>query len=483
MTLLTTLLVTLLVKDNVPQPVYAADTALVSFYYKAWEIAEDHIRTEPGLANERYMDEGCMEENGLRTIWVWDTAFMSLFCKYAPSFFPGIESLQNFYAPILDGRPSPLRIQHPDNPPLFSWVEYDYYKFTADKAHLDTLVLENKYLQRYYDYFNTLDDKREFSFGYRPVKLRRHEIGFEWDGNQSGMDNTPRNRDGEILWVDAISQQALSALYISRLARICSDYKTSRRFAREYRRLKWIINRYYWSEADSCYYDIRMEDNRPTRILTPASFWPMLAEIPCKRQAEKMARFALSATRLGGDYPWKSLSALDEDYVPEHGRYWRGAVWLPTAYMGIKSLEKYGLRDLANETAERLLEQMKRTYLSFEPHSIWECYSPSADRPANSKRKDVVRKDFCGWSALGPISLFIENVIGIYEVDAAKAVVRWDIHHDFEHGVRNLQFGDTTADLIYRDGTITVSTNNAFTLYAGSKKYKLKAGNNVLNIR
>ena len=207
-------LLTFVVPDVVPQPVYSADTSLVSLYYKAWDMAKEHIRHEPGLSSPTYMDEGCMDKSGPKTIWIWDTAFMTLFCKYAPAYFPGVESLRNFYCPILDGSASHLRIHHPDNPPLFAWAEYENYKFTADRCHLDSLLLKDKYLQRYFDYFNNLDETTQFNFKFRPVKLKNCGIGFKWSGNQSGMDNTPRNRDGEILWIDAISQQALSALYI-----------------------------------------------------------------------------------------------------------------------------------------------------------------------------------------------------------------------------------------------------------------------------
>ena len=240
---------TLSLQEIVPQPVYAADTTFVELYYTAWEPASEHIRHEDGLASPLYMDEGCLDGMGPQTIWIWDTAFMSLFCKYAPAQFPGVESLRNFYEPIFDGKPSPLRIHHPDNPPLFAWVEFDNYKFTADKTHLDSLLQVNKYLQRWYDCFNSLTPGQTFPFEHSPIALKRHAKGFEWSGNQSGMDNTPRDRDGAIFWVDAISQQALSALYISRIAEICSDAKTAARFRKEYDRLKKLVNMYYWEES------------------------------------------------------------------------------------------------------------------------------------------------------------------------------------------------------------------------------------------
>ena len=54
-----------------------------------------------------------------------------------------------------------------------------------------------------------------------------------------------------------------------------------------------------------------------------------------------------------------------------------GCPWL---YVN-QALETYGYHDVAHENACRLLAQMSETYKTFAPHSIWECYSPSAARP------------------------------------------------------------------------------------------------------
>lgn len=57
---------------------------------------------------------------------------MAFFTKYSPKEFPGVESLLNFYGPMHDGSGKlPLRIQHPDNPPLFAWAEYENWKFNG----------------------------------------------------------------------------------------------------------------------------------------------------------------------------------------------------------------------------------------------------------------------------------------------------------------------------------------------------------------
>lgn len=72
------------VRLSVPQPVYEAEPGLVDLYYKAWELAQKRIQDAPGMPSEHYMDENLIKAD----IWIWDTCFMSLFCKYAPAAYP-----------------------------------------------------------------------------------------------------------------------------------------------------------------------------------------------------------------------------------------------------------------------------------------------------------------------------------------------------------------------------------------------------------
>ena len=465
-------------RSRLPQPVFSAEPGYLDLYWKAWELAWDHVEEDDGLVSSPYMDEAWYD---LKTgkdgrIWIWDTEFMALFCKYAPDVFPGIQSLDNFYGPMLDARPSSQIIHHPDNPAFFPWVEWEYYRFTGDRSRIDTLISVKAYLPRYYDLFRKMKRGTRFPFSDQKVKLEYRDIGFVWGGDQSGMDNSPRKDKGAILWVDALGQQALAARYICKLAAEVGNKEVEKRFSKEYRRLCSLLNCYYWNKEDACYYDI-MEDSRiPTRILTPASFWPMLAGAPGKSRARKMASFALAPERLGGDRPWKSVSASDSAFVADGGQYWRGGIWLPTAYMGIKALEASGLQRAADETSAKLLRQMLAVYLNTEPHTIWECYDPSADRPALDKKGDRVRKDFCGWSALGPISLFIENILGIREVDAARKLVRWDILYDGALGLKRLRFGDIETDLIYDNGEVRITANKSYTLILNGKTLQVRAG-------
>lgn len=468
---------------GIPTPVFDARPEYVDFYRTAWEQAKAHIKYQPGLVQPLYMDEGFRDE----AIWIWDSEFMVLFCKYAPKVFPGIQTLDNFYYTLHENAGSPLSVWHPDNPPFFAWVENDYYKFTGDKAHIKELISEKQFLQKHFELFNTMKPGTEFPFPICNIGIavEYKGIGYNWNSWQSGMDNTPRKREMPLFWVDAISQQALSALYISRLARVAGNKVVEQEYKERYEELKEKVNKYYWDDEDGCYYDIREGDLSRTHILTPASFWPMLAEIPSQEQAEAMVKFALQDNKLGGAVPWTSVARDDVDFDPD-GNYWRGSMWLPTAYMGIRALEKYGFFEQADSTAEVILEHMWQTYSQYEPHTIWECYNPTKPEPASkvtsaSTRVKSVKADFCGWSALGPISLFIENVLGFYDVDAPTATVRWNLHQNCRHGIEKLSFGNTVTDILYEDGVVTVRANRPYTLYINGTRYAIHRGKNKIH--
>ena len=478
-------------RNEIPEVIYP-DSELVNLYYNTWEIAAGRVRRGPeGLPASPYLDENCYDDQ----IWIWDACFMVMFSKYAPSSFPGKQTLENLYQPILENRPTPLRVHLRDNPPIFAWTELSNYLFVGDKQHINYLLYDKKYLQRHFDYFNNIK-KGDYNPAISPNKIRRDVvrkngeiIGYTWDGGASGMDNTVRGREAggydKIAWIDAISQQALSALSISRLFKECGDKENARLWTSRYDSIKSVVNKYYWDEQDGFYYDLNLATEKPCRVMTSSSFWPMLAEIPSREQAERMVRTLRDSMLLGGTRPWVSLSRNDKDFNAKTGDYWRGGIWLPLAYMGTKALEKYGYTQLADSLAKNIVLLQKETYKSVEPHTIWECYSPSENKPSTEYGR-ICRTDFCGWSALGPISLFIENVIGISTVNALNKTVNWRLDKKIGTlGIKRLRVGDATISMIYESdkNRIKLNATSAFTLVVNGKKYKVKQGDSLIALK
>lgn len=441
----------------------------VALYDVAWNQAWNHRKSQQGLPQSPYMDEACWGD----TIWIWDTCYMSLFCKYAYETFPGVESLRNFYLPMHGGYQGlALKIQHPNNPPLFAWVEYDTFRVTADRAHIEQLIVRDGFLQKHYDWF------RREQRGPRP-RYDGDIEDYHWSGRPSGMDNTPR-QEGRIYWLDALAQQGLSALYIARLERQCGRAAEADRWQATYQKLRDRMNQGYWDDQDGTYYDIERSTGAKIKVLTPASFWPMLAEMCSLEQAARMVDLVRRPDLLGGRYPWVSLARNDPRFDAVTGDYWRGGIWLPMAYLGIKALEKYGYDQVADQTAEAILEQMTTTWKTYQPATIWECYNPSKPEPSTEVGRRA-RPDFCGWSALGPISLYIENHLGIRTVDALVGEVRWDLHLPGRHGIQRLRFGAVKTDLVYDGvGTVTVTSTAPYTLVLNGERRTIAAGTTTL---
>ncbi len=498
--------------DQVPQPVFDQNSDFIELYWQAWDYAYKNIYKKSGVPASPFMNEGFSDSD----IWIWDTCFMVHFCRYSPKLFPGIESLDNFYKPIHDGASSTLRIHILTNPPLFAWTELQYFKMTGDKERILKLLTKTKYLQKHFDWFNTVKANKTTLPANNPrpnpVKLWQHEKGYIWEGGRSGMDNTPRGyvdstgkalkggpqrpNNPNMLWIDAISQQALTAKCIVDLAKSIHSPKHNltkiiENYSPKYQQLKDTINQFYWCNSDNFYYDIHKNRLNPKdqanfskrfmKVKTVASYWPMLAKIPNKRQANELMKRIKDPNNFGGDRPWVTVARDEPNFVSHDGDYWRGSIWLPTAYMGIKALENYGYHQLADETAYKLVQQMANTYKNYQPATIWECYQPNQDLPANH-RGHRVRQNFCGWSALGPISLFIENILGFHQINASKKEVHWRHYQSGKHGINNLRFGNITTDIISDGNTVKVKSNSPYSLIINKKRYAVKKGQTTIKI-
>lgn len=467
--------------EKLPIAIYEDDPSLIELWDIAWRIAWKHVYTSQNTPYSPYLGEGC----GTNQVWIWDSCFMALWGCYANHIYPVANTLDNLYA-IISGKKSGITIHHPDNPPLLGWAELELYRLTGDRERICKLIA-NKTLQNFYwwrekvaapgDYLPWSDSAS--------VMLRRLEDGYLWSGCPSGMDNTPRGRGNYqyLLWVDALAQQGMFAKDIATLCELADNNAEAKQFHIEYEAKKSLMAQYFDAE-DGCFYDRTL--SRPgfgtyIKVLTPASFWPIFAEMSTEEQTKAMVKTLLDPNKLGGPVACPSVSRDDPDFAPL-GAYWRGSVWLPTFYMTMKALDKVGEQNLARTLSLQLIHWMKDCYDQVEPHSIWECYSPTKPMPATTKNEKYCRKDFCGWSALGPISLLLEDVIGI-SVDAPTMTVTWrPPETKGKCGIRNLKLGNNTLSLVKHLENYEISTQQPMTLLLGNAKYTLPAGKHLLQV-
>lgn len=499
-------------RDFIPHPVDEKHPEYRALYDKAFALAYAHIRDIPGMPQTPYMDEAFCDTQ----IWIWDTCFMSLFCKYGREVFPGVESLKNFYEVLhgegrlpsiipterepdftgaVPGVPYEIVIHLADNPPLFAFAEYENAKMLGDKGKIRELLYEKQYLQKHYEWIEHLTETEKPRGVLHKTWLKAETYGYRWEGGCSGMDNTPRGRVGEhavgqrpnnpeMLWLDAICQQALAAEKIAALYALVDDAENAALWQEKYEEKKKIVSSLYWDEADGFYYDIDRRDHHFYKVKTMASFWAMTAAIPTEAQAKRLVSYLESDAHFGGSVPFPALSRSDPDFHAD-GQYWRGGVWLPTAYAALVGLKRYGFFAEAREATKKLLSHMYETYVRFEPHTIWECYAPDFYTPAyiETGEKKHARPDFCGWSALGPISAYIEFVLGFHTVDAFEKKVLWEKPEGKEKiGIENLRFGDIVTDIVAEGDRCRVKSNAPYTIEICGKEYKIAAGENEFSV-
>jgi glycogen debranching enzyme len=459
-------------KLKLPIPVIENEPGWLDLYWFCWEEAFTKLKKpEPNSPFiSAFVDEAFAPQ-----IFQWDTHFMLMFWKYAYHIFPAIRSHDNFYVcqdddgyicrEIHESDGSNLYWRGKDNtinPPLFAWVEYEYYRISGDDSRFEQVipVLE--------DYMNWIEKNRDYQGGHN----------LYWQTNLgSGMDNSPRAGTG---WVAMSAQVFMSYKYMARMAERIGKENKADTFLQKALAIEKEMNNLMWNKKDGLYYDI-YDTGEQIPVKTVACFWPMLANIASDKRAARMKNVLQDTSKFWRLVPFPTLAADHPAYIPDG--YWLGAVWAPTNYMILKGLENYGYHDLAYQASKKYLKGMHEVFQ--KTGTVWENYNP--DKYVRNER---AKPDFVGWTGLGPISVLIESVIGI-KINAPANTVEWHIHRTDRHGVKNLAFDHQKVSLLAEERSspeetarINIETNKSFQLIIHiqdrMKEFDIEQGSSVI---
>lgn len=504
-------------KKSIPSPIYDAHPEWVEMYWRAWEIGFDKHMRKPS-ANSPLVSVWLDDALGdIPYLFQWDVCFNALFGKYVHHLFPAIESLDNFYAMQHQDGMIWRVIQEEDgsepnwgggqnyartvNPPIFSWAEYEYFLFTNDRHRLARV----------------LPAMEKYAAWVEEVRLCKNTpYQLYWNNGQaSGMDNTPRDygkptywnesqfengipadniiekphihsSTAQWGWIDMSCQVVLQYNSLSKICAMLGEDQKAKQYSEIAAQISAQINQWMWDEKDGFYYDVN-DQARKIKWKTIASFWPMIAEVSNPEQNQALAKHLFDSTSFWRKTPFPTLAA-DMPFYAEDGKYWQGAVWAPTNYMAIKGLEKAGFDSLSYLATAKYLNALYQVYK--ETDTFWECYAPDSYNPATEEYSSkLVHKDFIGWTGLGPISLLIENIIGI-EINLPEKQISWTLDPSTRSGIERLKIGKHTIDMIYepKENQIQINTDvSGFALLLKQKKggtetYKIVKGKSVLKI-
>lgn len=460
-------------KNCLPQPIIPEHPDWEELYYKAFEIGATKVRPPRAWNPQKspYIEEGFNQN-----LFQWDSCFMMHWCHYLQGAYSELPqpmtTLNNFYSQqhkngaicreLIETTGKDFHaMESPEftNPPLFSWTEWIYFLRTGDDSRLEQVL-------------PILDLYFEWCCQHR-TRMSGH---YWWDNLGSGMDNSPRNGHS---WIDYTACSALDALHLYKIAFHVGRKALSQKYQKRYEYLKSLVNQTMWDVNQKFYWDLET-DGSYHQVMTIASFWPLLATIPTSEQARALVNH-LNSSHFKTSHRVPTLAANHSEFKHD-GHYWQGSVWPPTNYMVIKGLEYNGYHQLAYQISRNHLEHMASVYST--TNTIWENYSPT-----EPKQGSLSRPDFCGWSAIGPIALLIENIIGIKKYTPTKTI-EWHINLNERHGIKNLQFNQYPVDLIFMpisgSPQIEINTSEPLQLkinFSGQMKtFQISSGIHMLSL-
>ncbi len=469
-------------KDQLPMPIYDENPLWVECYRKAWELACNNFylpTPESGFVSP-FVDAAFNQD-----IYLWDMSFITMFTNYAHPLTPGIAGLDNFYAKqhatgeicreIIrntgverwDSRPygrqlytiygwfppvefkwarpkgwgityigrnapaePPVLAMDAMNHPILAWAEWESFMMTADTARLTRIV---EVLHRYYQAYNT-------------YYMQGNGL---YMGDCGAMDNSARNAflSGGGQAVDLSAEMALFAGNMADIYKVLGRRDSEQYYRKEVKRIARAMNQHMWSPVKGFYYDLTLEGGRAP-VTTVAGFWSLIGGVPDAARAAKLVTQLTDTAKFWRCNPVPTISAEEQKFSPR-GAYWNGSVWAPTNTMVIRGLEKYGYNDLAREIALKHVKLVADVYA--ETGTIWENYMPDSTKYGYVELRPgdyhPVRKDFVGWSGLGPIVYFLNYAVGL-RADAPRKTLTWDITSDQRNGCERFRFGGIVTSLI-----------------------------------
>ena len=442
-------------RSQLPEPIVPDHPEWVEMYWRAWEIAWGHCRLplpDSGFVS-RFIDTAFNDNT-----FMWDSAFMMQFGLYGRRIFPFIGTLDNFYAK-----------QHHDGwicreintytgedffypydpngtgPNVLAWAEWRYARMTGDESRISQVFWPLLAYHRWGKNHRTWPN------------------GLYWaTGFSSGMDNQPRVPDSiyyhqHWTWADASIQAVLNGWYLEQMATHLGENGWAQVLVQERADLLEKINRLLWDDAAAFYKDVDPQ-GRFSPVKSIGAYWALLDRelIPEKRLVPFLSHLR-NETAFKRPHRLPSISADSPDYDGQ-GCYWRGAVWSPTNYMVLKGLRLKGHHGLAHEIAVNHVSQVCDVFQHTD--TLWENYAPDAAAPGQP-----AKGNFVGWTGLTPISILLEDIIGL-SVDWPSRRVTWDRRYSGPvYGINNYPLGlENSLDILSDRNLLSITTDANFTL-------------------
>ena len=425
------------IKSKLPNPVWESRDDAIQCYWKTWELAFDKLRTPKTGSGfvSNFIDSAFND-----WLFMWDSAFILMFGKYANRVFNFQKTLDNFYSHQhrdgyicreiceSDGKDRFTRFDpSATGPETMAWSEWEYFLNFNDIDRLSRVFPPLLAYHRWMAEHHTWPDGTYFTSG--------------WG---CGMDNIPRQMPGSsphfshghMIWVDACLQALYDCKILIEMAKILNRNEFTEELTREHAHLCSVINDKLWDEETGFLYDL-WKDGRLNGVRHVGAYWALISQCLSKDRADRLVSYLCDEKEFATPNMIPALSKSSSHFNPE-GAYWCGGVWSPTTYMTLKGLDAYEMFDLSHQIGKIHLNAVTDVFKRYG--TVFENYAPELNKEGNPEKGTPAKPDFVGWTGLSPISILFEYVFGI-KPNAQKNKITWHINLIEKHGVENYPFG------------------------------------------
>ena len=330
--------------------------------------------------------------------WLWDTMFVvdllsilpdqqetirGIFQNYwdfqgrwnaaKPEYAHGM--VANFIAPFSVGGnlPGTAWKEYPaySQAPLLAWGMERVYRRTGDK---DLLQAGLAHLEAFHDWYWSERDLNDTglvcvgSYSGDTQHARYETYDNEVDLDTLTLTKHPKRKgEGEGRWYGDIcipantSYLLLSEASLARMATPIGDSGMASRRRRKLEKGVEAMRRYMWDDDQACFLSVRRDSLEKIPPATIGGLVPLLAGIPTKEQAARMAE-ALSGPRWATPLPVPTVDHQNSHF--KSNSYWRGDVWPGPNYQMAAGLASYGHDKVSAKIADKTVDHAIRVGIS-----------------------------------------------------------------------------------------------------------------------
>ena len=308
------------VKAILPQPFWTGHDSAIACYWKVWELAFRNLRN-PNEANDfvsPYIDTAF---NG--NLFMWDSAFILMFARYAQRAFNFEQTLDNLYCKQHpdgficreirenDGSDCFKRFDPPaTGPNVMPWTEWEYYLQIGDRDRLASVFPPLLAFHQWMRQYRTWQDGTYWASGWSCGMDNQPRLSLHENPGRKKLDLADLMRlsqdptqpvDPSLLtdmfrewwdhdhmtWIDTSLQAVMSARLLIQMAEELGRQEEVADLRAEMTHLSHVINRSLWDEETGFYYD-RRADGRLSKVKTIGAFWALLAGVVSPERGERL---------------------------------------------------------------------------------------------------------------------------------------------------------------------------------------------------